>query len=127
MEYTCLGEDYICHSHTLVYKYIYTHTHIHININLFFKIQVNNLVAERCCKEHIIFRCHSHVSHNFIIQPKITAILKSTWVTGGHFDTTARFKTTVLYTKVVSPSTLRTVTVVIQNPVWKTGHCDAPS
>lgn len=31
---------------TYVYKYIYTHTHIHINTNLFFKIQVNNLVAE---------------------------------------------------------------------------------
>lgn len=49
-------EDYITHvSLTLVYKYIYTHTHIHINTNLFFKIQVNNLVAERCCKNRYYF------------------------------------------------------------------------
>lgn len=68
---------------------------------------------------------HSHVSRNFIIQPKITAILKSTWITGGRF---ARFKTTMSHTKVAGPSSaLRTVTVVIQNPVWKTGHHDAPS
>lgn len=95
-----LYDSLVTHTHLSINTYIHTHTYTYQH-QLFFKIQVNNLVAERCCKNALFLDATQSCEPLILSKTEDSAILNSTWIKVGHFVTTAKFKMTVLYTKVV--------------------------
>lgn len=78
-----LYNSLVTHTHLSINTYI--HTHIYISTpTCFSKFKSTILWQRDAVKKHIIFRCHIDMwTINFIIQPKITAILNSTCIKVG--------------------------------------------